>query len=139
MKVQVNLSALGESRWYEYVSRFVFGGIATAVAGLVADKWGPVVGGLFLALPVIFPATATLIDNHEKKRKQKAGGNGHIRGRKAAALDASGASAGALGLMVFSAMVWKLIVLVPLWATLLLALFAWLVVSLGAWRVWKAV
>jgi hypothetical protein len=138
MKIQVNLSAVGQSRWYESLSRFVFGGIATALAGIVADKCGPVVGGLFLAFPAIFPATATLIDNHEKKRKQKTGGGGQVRGRKAAALDACGTEAGALGLMAFGAVVWKLIILVPLWATLLLAVLVWLAVSVGAWRISKA-
>jgi Protein of unknown function (DUF3147) len=137
VKLQVNLSALGQSRWYEYLTRFVFGGIATALAGVVAEKWGPVVGGLFLAFPAIFPATATLIDNHEKQRKQKAGAGGHVRGRKAAALDASGAVCGAFGLMVFGVLVWKLILL-PFWATLLLAVIAWGVVSVCIWRISKA-
>lgn len=139
MKIQVNLSELGQSRWYEYVSRFVFGGIATALAGVIADKWGPVVGGLFLAFPAIFPATATLIDNHEKKRRGRTPGGGHARGRKAAALDASGATCGAFGLMAFAAVVWKLILFVPLWATLLIAVLVWLVVSVGAWKIMKAV
>jgi Protein of unknown function (DUF3147) len=138
MKIRVNISALGQSRWYEYLTRFVFGGTATALAGIVADKCGPVVGGLFLAFPAILPATATLIDNHEKKRKQGTAEGGHVRGRKAAAVDASGAAAGALGLMAFGVLVWKLIVFTPLWATLLLALLAWLAISVCTWRIWKA-
>lgn len=137
MKVQLNLSALGQSRWYEYLTRFVFGGIATALAGVVADKFGPFVGGLFLAFPAIFPATATLIDNHEKRRKWKTGGGGHVRGRKAAALDASGAVCGAFGLMAFGVLVWKLILPLPIWATLLLAVIAWGVISVCIWRIWK--
>lgn len=92
----------------------------------------------FLTFPAIFHATATLIDNHEKKRKQGTAGGGHARGRKAAALDAFGAACGAWGLMAFGVVVWKLVVLVPLWATLLLAVVVWLVVSVGAWRIWKA-
>lgn len=138
MKIQVNLSVLGQSRWYEYLTRFVFGGIATALAGIVAHEWGPVVGGLFLAFPAIFPATATLIDNHEKQRKQNTAGGGHVRGRKAAALDASGAACGTFGLMVFAVVVWKLIVFAPFWATLLLAVLAWFVISVCVWRIWKA-
>jgi hypothetical protein len=50
--------------------RFVLGGLATIVAGLIAEHWGPVVGGLFLAFPAIFCATATLIEKHERERKQ---------------------------------------------------------------------
>jgi hypothetical protein len=138
MKIQVNLSALGQSRWYEYLSRFIFGGIATALAGIIADKYGPAIGGLFLAFPAIFPATATLIESHEKRRKRRASGNGALRGRKAAALDASGAAAGALGLMAFAVTVWKLIELLPLWATLIVAIAAWVVVSVSAWKIWKA-
>jgi Protein of unknown function (DUF3147) len=137
MKVQVNLSAIAQSRWHEYLTRFVFGGIATALAGVVAHIWGPVLGGLFLAFPAIFPATATLIDNHEKKRKRGTPGGGDVRGRKAAALDASGAACGAFGLMAFGVLVWKLIVFVPLWGTLLLAMLAWLLVSVCSWRVLK--
>jgi hypothetical protein len=33
----------------------------------------PVVGGLFLAFPAIFPASATLIEKHVRERKEKAG------------------------------------------------------------------
>ena len=138
MKIQLNLSALAQSRWYEYLTRFVFGGIATALAGVIAEKWGPVPGGLFLAFPAIFPATATLIDNHQRKRKRGTAGAGHVSGRKAAALDAAGAACGAFGLMAFAVSVWKLTVVVPLWATLLVAVLAWSVVSICAWRIWKA-
>lgn len=138
MKIQVNLSVLGQSRWYEYLTRFVFGGIATALAGIVADKCGPIIGGLFLAFPAIFPATATLINNHEKQRKRNTAQGGHVRGRKAAALDASGAVCGAFGLMAFAALAWKLIVPAPLWATLLLAVVAWGIISVCAWRILKA-
>lgn len=138
MKIQVNFANLGQSRWYEYLSRFVFGGIATALAGIIAKEYGPAVGGLFLAFPAIFPATATLIESHENKRKRETGGHGIVRGRKAAALDALGASAGAFGLMVFGVVVWQAIVPLSLWATLLAAVFAWLVVSVCAWRIREA-
>jgi Protein of unknown function (DUF3147) len=137
MKIQVNLSALGQSRWYEYLSRFIFGGIATALAGVIADKCGPTIGGLFLAFPAIFPASATLIESHEQKRKRRIAGHGTMRGKKAAALDAAGAAAGAFGLMAFALTVWKLIERLPLWATLIAAIIAWLVVSVSAWRIWK--
>jgi hypothetical protein len=33
--------------------RFVLGGLATIVARLIAEHWGPVVGGLFLAFPAM--------------------------------------------------------------------------------------
>jgi hypothetical protein len=66
MKISLDLSALGKTKWYEYALRFAFGGSITVAAGLVAKKWGPGVGGLFLAFPAIFPASATLVENTRK-------------------------------------------------------------------------
>jgi hypothetical protein len=66
MMVRVKLSAFKQSHWYEHVVRFALGGLATVVAGLVADIWGPESGGLFLAFPAIFCASATLIEKHER-------------------------------------------------------------------------
>ena len=68
----------------------------TVVAGLIAARFGPVVGGLFLAFPAIFPASATLIEKHVRERKEKAGMPGARRGKEAAALDAAGAALGKL-------------------------------------------
>ena len=48
----------------------VLGGVMTVVAGLIAARFGPVIGGLFLAFPAIFPATATLIEKHVLERKE---------------------------------------------------------------------
>ena len=70
------LSALKEGRWRETILRFVLGGLATAATGLIADIWGPVKGGLFLALPAIFCASVTLIEKHERERKEKKGMKG---------------------------------------------------------------
>src|SRR5512133_371542 len=86
MVVHVKLSALKEGRWYEYLVRFALGGVATVVAGVVADIWGPAAGGLFLAFPAIFCASATLIEKHERERKEKKGLKGKERGKNAAAL-----------------------------------------------------
>jgi len=55
--------------------RFVLGGAVTLCTGLIAEHWGPVVGGLFLSFPAIFPATVTLIERHETEKKSKAGIN----------------------------------------------------------------
>jgi hypothetical protein len=73
MIVQANFSALRETRWYEYLIRFALGGMMTVIAGLIAAGFGPVVGGLFLAFPAIFPASATLIEKHARERKEKVG------------------------------------------------------------------
>jgi hypothetical protein len=72
----------------------------TVIAGLVASRFGPVVGGLFLAFPAIFPASATLIEKHVRERKEKKGLQGTRRGKQAAALDAAGAALGGLLLSV---------------------------------------
>jgi hypothetical protein len=41
----------------------------TAVAGVIAKYYGPVIGGLFLSCPAIFPASATLIEKHAQQKK----------------------------------------------------------------------
>ena len=71
MKIEINFAALARSKWYEYLVRFAFGGLITALAGIIAKRYGPGVGGLFLAFPAIFPATATLLEKHEKHRKER--------------------------------------------------------------------
>jgi uncharacterized protein DUF3147 len=137
MNVRLNLSALGETRWHEYLIRFVLGGAMTVIAGLIADRFGPIVGGLFLAFPAIFPASATLIEKHVRERKEKVGLAGTRRGREAAALDAAGATLGSFGLAAFALIVWLLIERAPHLA-LILATIAWLAVAILAWilRCW---
>ena len=73
MIVQLRLSALRRTSRREYLLRFALGGTTTVVAGLIAAAFGPVVGGLFLAFPAIFPASATLVEKHVRERKEKAG------------------------------------------------------------------
>jgi hypothetical protein len=60
--IRFSPSSLKEGRWYEYVVRFALGGAATVFTGLVSSRYGAAVGGLFLALPAIFCASATLIE-----------------------------------------------------------------------------
>jgi hypothetical protein len=137
MRISFDFSALARTRWYEYRVRFLFGGAITVVRGLLAKRYGPVFGGLFLAFPAIFPASATLVEKHETEKKQAAGISQTIRGRQAAALDARGAAMGSIGLAVFAFVAWKLL---PTWsgaATLFKALVAWFVVSFLIWRLPK--
>ena len=82
MKISLDLSALGKTKWYEYALRFAFGGAITVAAGLIANKWGPGVGGLFLAFPAIFPASATLVEKHEKKNSNTPGQNNPWQGSR---------------------------------------------------------
>jgi hypothetical protein len=134
MIVQFKFSALRQTNWYEYLVRYVLGGAMTVIAGLIAAHFGPVIGGLFLAFPAIFPASATLIEKHARERKQKAGLPGTRRGKEAAALDAAGAALGSFGLAAFGLVIWLMIVASPAWA-LVLAAAAWLAVAILAWQV----
>jgi hypothetical protein len=122
-------SSLKETRWTEYLVRFVAGGLVTAAAHVVVREAGPVIGGLFLAFPSIFPATATLVSRHERKKKERLGQQGRRRGIEAAALEADGATLGAVGLAAFGAVVWLLD------APLALATAAWFAVSGLLWLV----
>src|SRR5579883_412842 len=106
--IKLKLSALRETEWHEYLIRFGLGGLATVVAGVVAKLGGPETGGLFLALPAIFCASATLIEKHERRRKARAGLKGARRGRDAAALDAAGAALGSVALAGFGGLIWLL-------------------------------
>jgi hypothetical protein len=137
--VGVETSALHGGRWREYVVRFVFGGMVTAVTGLIAKKWGPGVAGLFLAFPAIFPAGATLIEKHEKEKKKKAGMDGTARGRAAASVDAAGAAMGSVGLMAFGVLVWRFLPDHSSWAVLTVAGVVWMGVSVLLWWLRKVV
>jgi hypothetical protein len=133
MRIEANFSALKQTNFREHLVRFVLGGAVTVAAGLIAWRWGPVIGGLFLAFPAIFPAGATLIEQHELKRKQEIGREGRRRGRQAAALDALGASFGAVGLAAFAVVLWRFLPGHKSWGALALALVAWVVVSGALW------
>src|SRR3978361_1465972 len=106
MIVSVKWAALKQTYGYEYVVRFALGGLATVFAGVIAELFGPEAGGLFLAFPAIFCASATLVESHERRRKKQKGLQGARRGQEAAALDAAGAAVGSFALAGFGAMVW---------------------------------
>jgi MFS family permease len=134
MSIQVNLGSLKTTKPHEYAIRFLFGGLVTAATGLIAKLYGPVVAGLFLAFPAIFPATATLIAKHEKERKRKAGYDGTRRGRAAAAADAAGTSLSAIALIAFALIVWRLLPRSTPWLILPLAASAWAVAAVILWH-----
>ena len=101
MEIQLHSEVVGETKWYEYAVRFLFGGLITALAGIIAKKFGPEIGGLFLAFPAIFPASATLIEKHEKQEKERLGLKGTKRAADAVSVDAAGAAIGTIGLACF--------------------------------------
>jgi hypothetical protein len=137
MRIRIDTSVLGEIKWSDYAIRFLFGGLITASAGIIAKKFGAGVGGLFLAFPAIFPASATLIEKNARDEKQKAGLNGTRRGRMEAAVDAAGAAIGTLGLLAFAALIWRFMPAHRPWLVLLSATVVWLTVSVIAWKIRK--
>jgi hypothetical protein len=134
MLIKLKGSALKETKWYEYVVRFGLGGLTTVLAGIVADRYGPAAGGLFLAFPAIFCASATLIEKHERARKARKGLKGTERGRTAAALDAAGATWGSIALAGFAAVI-SLTATFGAATSLSLASFVWLLGAAVAWLV----
>jgi hypothetical protein len=138
MRVTFNLSALSQTKAYEYAIRFLFGGAITVLAGILAKEFGPIVGGLFLAFPAIFPASATLLEKHQREKKKKAGIAETIRGRQAAALDAYGAALGSVGLACFALIVWSLLRFHGSIVVLCTALVGWTITSLALWRIRKS-
>jgi Protein of unknown function (DUF3147) len=137
MRVHLKLTALRESNWHEQLSRFVLGGAITVMTGLLAKQYGPVIGGLFLAFPAIFPASATLVEKHERDKKQRAGIAHTSRGRLSAALDARGAAMGSLALGVFAVLVWKLLPANNAALILVAALALWIGLATLIWRLRK--
>ncbi|MEH2513879.1 hypothetical protein V1291_005233 [Nitrobacteraceae bacterium AZCC 1564] len=134
--LRLSLSSLKEGRWYEYLTRFALGGAATVFAGVMSSAFGASIGGLFLALPAIFCASATLIERHEIRRKHKAGLSGTRRGQQAAALEAAGAALGSIGLLAFALFFWWTVEeSSPL--AFLGATAAWTAASIAAWRIYK--
>ncbi|MBV8732592.1 MAG: DUF3147 family protein [Acidobacteriia bacterium] len=137
MLIKIDTSGLKQTEWHEYALRFLIGGAITVAAGLIAKFCGPVVGGLFLAFPAIFPASATLVAKHEEERKSNTGLHGRERGLDAAAVNAAGATAGSIGLAAFAAANWALLArhFGPL--ALLLSTAAWIAGAALAWWFWK--
>ena len=138
MRVSLNLAALTKTKFHEYAIRFLAGGIVTALTGIIAKKFGPGIGGLFLAFPAILPASVTLVEKHERQKKEHAGLHGAIRGRKAAGIDAAGAAMGSFGLFAFALVVWRLVPTHKSWIVLGGATAIWMAVAYLLWRIRKA-
>src|SRR6185312_4032849 len=56
VKIRLDPGPLKESHLSGHAIRFAVGGVVTVATGVIAKAFGPVVGGLFLALPAILPA-----------------------------------------------------------------------------------
>jgi hypothetical protein len=135
--IGVKFSAVRGTKAHEHVMRFLFGGVCTVLAGMIAERYGPVVGGLFLAFPAIFPAGASLIETHEKQKKREIGRDGTRRGRIAAGVDAEGAALGALALMGFGFVIWKWLPKGGSAAVIAGAVGAWMVGAAVLWGLYR--
>jgi hypothetical protein len=133
MKVSVDWQALRTVPWHQYLLRFVAGGLVTAAAGEIAKAAGPVFGGLFLAFPALFTASATLIERREASKKARQGLHGTKRGRRAAALDAAGTVLGSIGLACFAWIVWWGLPRYSPAVVLAVAAACWLAVASSLW------
>jgi hypothetical protein len=138
MIVEASLAPLRKIKMHEYATRFLFGGICTMTAGIIATHFGPRIGGLFLAFPAIFPAGASLIEQHEIAHKEEAGFNGQSRGRRMAGVDAAGAGLGCVGLAAFAAVVWKALPAHGPSAVIASATICWFVLSVLLWLLRKS-
>jgi hypothetical protein len=137
MVIKIDLSSLRRTKGHDYLVRFLMGGAMAALAGLIAKHFGPVVGGLFLAFPAIFPASATLLDRDQREKKRKAGIPVSLRGRLAVALDARGTALGSIAMGAFALSVWRELPSHNAAGVLAGALALWMAVAAGLWRLRK--
>lgn len=128
-----------KTQFHEYAIRFLVGGLITAIAGIIAKMAGPVFGGLFLAFPAILPASATLIEKHQRQKKERKGLDGTRRGRQAAGVDAYGAAIGSLGLIAFALWIWRFLPNHATALTLSITTILWFAVSVLVWQSCKLV
>ncbi|HEY2460136.1 MAG TPA: DUF3147 family protein [Candidatus Acidoferrum sp.] len=139
MVVKCDFGALKQTKPHEYAMRFIFGGVVTVLTGLIAKEFGPGIGGLFLAFPAIFPASATLLEKHQRKRKERLGLHGAQRARLAVGVDAAGAAMGTCGLLAFAVLVWATVESHNAALVLIAATMAWLAVAILVWKIRKAI
>ena len=139
MKISVSLATIKQTRLREFAWRFIFGGLVTAAAGFIANEFGPVIGGLFLAFPSIFPASMTLVQKHEMEKKERYSMSGKRQGVRAAGASAAGAALGTFGLLIFGLVVFLYAPEHNAWLVLGCATVAWCIVSTLAWIIRKRV
>jgi hypothetical protein len=120
-----NPDELGAHRLRDYVIRFSFGAGITLVAGLIGMKFGPKLGGVFLAFPAILPASLTLIEQKE--------------GRERAAIDSIGAVLGAIAMIAFAVVVSLSVVRLGPVVALGIALVLWLMVAVALYALVEAI
>ncbi len=133
VRIGCDFAVLGKTKPMDYFVRFLFGCALTLTFSLVSKWAGPVIGGLFLAFPGIYPSGSSFVEKKEEERKLKAGMDGALRARSLASAHAVGAGAGCFGLMGFAAVVWLGLPRFGLAASLATGTAVWFVLAFGAW------
>jgi hypothetical protein len=122
---QFNPEEIGTHRARDYIIRFCFGAAISLVAGLIGMKFGPRLGGVFLAFPAILPASLTLIAKKE--------------GNDPAARDSIGAVLGAIAMIAFAVIVSLWVVRLGVVPALAIGLVVWLIVAVALYALVEAV
>jgi hypothetical protein len=119
--VAIDPGALRNAKPGELAIRFALGAAIALAAGLVGLKFGPRVGGVFLAFPAVLPASLTLMEQKD--------------GREKADIDAVGAILGSCGMVAFAI---AAVILLPRLGPapgVLVAAAVWTVVSIALFYV----
>lgn len=113
MRLALDRQALARPDWPQLGIRFAFGAGIALAAGLIGMRFGPRVGGAFLAFPAILPAALTLLERADGVEKTDVDAVGAILGAVAMALFAAGVvllarRTGPVAAIVAAATVWLL-------------------------------
>jgi len=133
MLVKIDPRGFKQTTWREYALRFVAGGCITFMTGLIAQRWGADIGGLFLAFPAILPCSVTLIEKHQREKKQRKSLRGEKRGKDVAAVEAVGTALGSLGLIAFAGTCWWGLARYAAPSVLVAGTLIWALVAVAAW------
>ena len=115
--VGIDRARLLRPEWAQLGLRFAFGAGIALLAGLVGMRFGPRVGGLFLAFPAVLPAALTLIEKKEGPARTD--------------IDAVGAGLGSVAMVAFAVLAAVLMVRVGAPAAVAAAGAAWVIVALA--------
>lgn len=112
MKPAIDFSQLKSISLKELAMRFLFGGLISVLAHLIANLTNARIGGIFTTFPAILIASLTIIGQHE--------------GKQAAESDARGGVLGAIALVITTIALSLMLGMLTAWLTLLTALLLWL-------------